>query len=173
MSADQKTLDDNSKRRGGRLRREADAAAEAVDNYEANADLETEGDDEEVDSGKGITERKGRATPGRRALAVEETKSEGNAVTRPLMGIRDYFEGVRSEMQKVVWPTREETRRLTFIVLGVTISAALALGVITLVFNELFTLGLRSPLVFGILFVVILGAYVYYLRSNNRRTPTY
>jgi hypothetical protein len=45
--------------------------------------------------------------------------------------------------------------------------------VITLMFNELFTLGLRSPLVFGILFVVILGAYVYYLRSNNRRTPTY
>ena len=170
MPADQKTLDDNSKRRRGRLRREAEEAA-AVNTYEVEDELDDEA--EEVTPAKGLTERKGRPTPGRRTQEVEVTKSEGNFITRRLRGLREYFEGVRSELQKVVWPTREETRRLTTIVLSVTIVSALVLGVISLLFQELFIVGLRSPLVFGLLFVLILGGFVYYLRGNNRRTPTY
>ncbi|MBI5668159.1 MAG: preprotein translocase subunit SecE [Chloroflexi bacterium] len=169
MPADQNTLDGSSKRRRGRLRREAQETT-AVRTYEVDDELDNDEDEAPV---KGITERKGRATPGRRTQEIEATQSEGNFITRTVRGLREYFQGVRSELQKVVWPTREETRRLTTIVLTVTIASAIVLGIISLLFNELFTLGLRSPLVFGVVFVLILGGFVYYLRTNNRRTPSY
>ncbi len=171
MPANQKTLDDNSKRRRGRQRRESEQAA--VNTYEVEDELDDALDAEDVSPAKGLTERKGRPTPGRRTQEVEITKKEGNFITRPIRGLREYFEGVRSELQKVIWPTREETRRLTTIVLSVTITSAIVLGVISLLFQDLFSLGLRSPLVFAVVFVLILGGFVYYLRSNNRRTPTY
>jgi len=170
MPADQKTLDDKSKRRRGRLRREAEEAA-AVETYEVEDELEDEAED--AAPAKGLTERKGRPTPGRRTQEVEVTKSEGNFITRTIRGLREYFEGVRSELQKVVWPTREETRRLTTIVLSVTIVSAIVLGVISILFNDLISLGLRSPIVFAVIFAAILGGFIYYLRNNNRRTPTY
>lgn len=165
MSADQKTLDDNSKRRR-RGRRAADPTP--VQSLEVTDDLED--DDDEA---RGLSERKGRATPGRRTHEVEAAKSEGNFITRRLRGLGEYFEGVRSEVQKVVWPTRPETWRLTRIVLSVTIAASIVLGIISVMFNELFALGLRAPLVFGTVFVVILGGFVFYLRRNTGRTPTY
>lgn len=170
MPADPKTLDDSTKGRRGRLRRQVQETAD-VPSYEV--DDETEVDDLDDAAARGLTERKGRATPGRRTQEVEVTQSEGNFITRLVRGVREYFEGVRSELQKVVWPTREEARRLTVIVLSVTIASAIALGIVSLLFNELFSLGLRSPLVFGIVFVLILGGFVYYLRTNNRRTPSY
>ncbi|MBC6937664.1 MAG: preprotein translocase subunit SecE [Chloroflexi bacterium] len=169
MSAEHKTLDNNSKRRRGKFRREAPEAP--VQNIEVTDDLED--DDDEEGLTRGLTERKGRATPGRRAQEVEVSKSEGNFITRPIRGLREYLEGVRSEIQKVVWPSREETRRLTGIVLSVTIVSALVLGIISLLFNELFALGLRNPLVFGIVFVLILGAFLYYLRRNSRQTSSF
>ncbi|NWG17959.1 MAG: preprotein translocase subunit SecE [Chloroflexi bacterium] len=172
MSAEQKTLNDNSKRRRGRLRREEQEAP--VQNIEVTDDLEDDEDGvEEANLTRGVTERKGRATPGRRTQQVEIAKSEGNIVTRPLRGIREYLESVRSEIQKVVWPSREEARRLTIIVLSVTIASALALGIVSLLFNELFGLGLRSPLVFGVIFVLILGAFLYYLRRNSRQPSSF
>lgn len=169
MSAEHKTLDNNSKRRRGKLRREAPEAP--VQNIEVTDDLEDDDDEESLT--RGLTERKGRATPGRRTQEVEVSKSEGNFITRPIRGLREYLEGVRSEIQKVVWPSREETRRLTGIVLSVTIVSALVLGIISLLFNELFALGLRNPLVFGIVFVLILGAFLYYLRRNSRQTSSF
>lgn len=171
MSAEHKTLDDNSKRRRGKLRREAPETP--VQNIEVTDDLEDDDDTVEEGLTRGVTERKGRATPGRRTQEVEVSKSEGNFITRPIRGLREYLEGVRSEIQKVVWPSREETRRLTGIVLSVTIVSALVLGIISLSFNELFALGLRSPLVFGIVFVLILGAFLYYLRRNSRQTSSF
>jgi preprotein translocase subunit SecE len=39
-----------------------------------------------------------------------------------------YFRGVVSELQKVTWPSREETTRLTLVVLGVTVAFAIGLG---------------------------------------------
>lgn len=168
MPADPKTLDDSTKGRRGRLRRQAPAA---VQNYEVDDEIEVD-DAEEVET-RGLSERKGRITPGRRTLEIEETRSEGNFITRTVRGLREYFEGVRSELQKVVWPTREEARRLTGIVLSVTIAASIVLGIISLVFNEIFALGLRSPAVFVVIFVLILGGFVYYLRTNSRRTPSY
>ena len=169
MSAED-TLNEKSRRRRG-LRRQAEA--EPVDNVE-EVDDEMEAYDEDDDSsGRGMTEKKGRATPGRRTQEVEVTETDGNFITRPIRGLGGYIEGVRAEMQKVVWPTREETRRLTTIVLSVTIVAALVLGAVSFIFNELFVLGLKSPVIFAVLFVIALGVFLYYLRVSNKRGSSY
>ena len=93
--------------------------------------------EEEVSSTRGITAPKGRATPGRRTQEVEEEKADSgivSGITSPFRSMAEYWEGVRSEMQKVIWPTREETQRLATIVLVVTIIASLVLGLLSLDF---------------------------------------
>jgi preprotein translocase SecE subunit len=169
MSAED-TLNEKSRRRRGFRRQQEEVEPE--DNVE-EVDDEIEEEDDEVSSGRGMTEKKGRATRGRRTQEVEVTQSEGNIVSRPLRGMGEYFEGVRSEAQKIVWPTREETRRLTTIVLIVTVVAALILGVISLIFNELFIIGIQSPVIFGVLFVIVVGIFLFYLRQSNRRGGSY
>ncbi|MCI0577128.1 MAG: preprotein translocase subunit SecE [Chloroflexi bacterium] len=46
-----------------------------------------------------------------------------------------YFRQTRGELRKVTWPSRQESQRLTAIVLGVTILMALFLGIWDLVFS--------------------------------------
>lgn len=126
----------------------------------------------EVSSTRGITAPKGRATPGRRTQEVEEDKAETgivSGITSPFRSLAEYWEGVRSEMQKVIWPTREETQRLATIVLVVTIIASLVLGLLSLIFSAIIAAGLTSPLiVFGAIFLVAIVAFGFYLRSSNR-----
>jgi preprotein translocase subunit SecE len=119
--------------------------------------------EEPAEPERGTTAGKGRATPGRRS--TEEV--EGNAVSRGVGGIREYFEGVNSEIRKVSWPTREETRRLSIIVLITTVLASLALGLISLGFSELFAIGLTQPLIFlGFFIIVVVLGFVLYRRYN-------
>lgn len=170
MSAGE-SLNDKRKRRR-ELRRQAEETA-AVETFELDDDLERQNDDE-VNDGRGLTERKGRATPGRRTQEMEEAKVEGNFITRRVRGLREYIEGVRSEVQKIVWPTRAETRRLTIIVLTTTIIASLVLGIISLLFNEYIIIGIQQPgLVFGISIVAVIVVFAYYLRRSNRRTSSF
>ena len=119
---------------------------------------------------RGITASKGRPHAGRRRQEEEEDDS-GNVATRTVGGIREYFEGVRSELQKVAWPTREETRRLTIIVLITLILAALILGAISLSFTELFRIGLSQPLILlGFMFIAV-GAGVAFLAPFGKDVP--
>lgn len=114
----------------------------------------------------GVSQAKGRATPSRRRETQQEHGS-GNLLTR----FRDYIEGVQSEMQKVVWPTRQEARRLTIIVLIVLIASSIALGTISALFTELFRIGLNAPLVvFGFMALAIGVVYVI-VRRNSQRSP--
>ena len=121
---------------------------------------------------RGVTARKGRATPGRRNQPV--VQESGNRLTRPLFVLREYFEGVRDEINKVSWPTRVEARRLSIIVLVSTLIAAIVLGLITLGYSELFAIGLNQPLIFLGFFVVVvgLGAF-FYIRSNRKNTASW
>jgi preprotein translocase SecE subunit len=167
MSAED-TLNEKSKRRRG-LRRQAEV--EAVDSVEEVDDEGYEEDDEESSS-RGLTVKKGRATPGRRTQETEVAQ-EGNFFTRAIRGFGEYVEGVRSEIQKVVWPTPEEVRRLTTIVLVSTIIAAIILGALSFIFNELFILGIQNPVIFGILFVVAVIVFGFYLRQSNNRSSRY
>lgn len=160
MSAD-KTIKDEQQT--GRRRRPLLARNRA----EEAEELEQEDAVEE----RGVTPGKGRATPSRRRQDDEE--EDGNLATRTVGGLRGYIEGVRTELDKVVWPTREEIRRLTTIVLVALVICALVLGTISFIFTELFRLGLNSPIILLIVMVLgIAGGFVI-LRLSNRRTSSY
>jgi preprotein translocase subunit SecE len=142
-------------------------------NDTVNDEVYDDSDEAEESEGRGLTAPKGRATPGRRTQEVVEVKSEGNFITRSVNGIREYWEGVRSEIQKVVWPTREESLRLTRIVLMVCVVASAVLGTISALFTWLVGAGLTTPLIFGGIFVLALAAFGFYLRQSNRRTSSF
>jgi preprotein translocase subunit SecE len=61
---------------------------------------------------------------------------KGNIVVR-------FLRETRSELRKVVWPTRREALNMTAIVLGVTLVMAAALGMIDWLFTKLFALVVR------------------------------
>jgi preprotein translocase SecE subunit len=152
MSAENTVEEKRSRRR--RRRQEAAEEQQAA---------EEEGQDRSITAGKG------RATPGRRAMAT--TEAGGNFITRPVRGMRDYLEGVSAEMQKVAWPSREDTRRLTILVIATTVIASIVLGLISLAFTELFRLGLNNPLIFVIFFVAV-GVLAFLIYGRNRGGDT-
>jgi preprotein translocase subunit SecE len=70
------------------------------------------------------------------AKAVNKVGVEDNRIVR-------YFRETRSELRKVVWPTREEATNLTVIVLAVTVGMSAILGLIDFLFARLFALLVR------------------------------
>ena len=65
-------------------------------------------------------------------------KNQGeNALTRFSEGISRYYRETRGELRRVTWPTREESQRLTGVVIAVTIAFALFLGALDFVFSTL------------------------------------
>jgi len=59
-----------------------------------------------------------------------------NPVTR-------FLRETRSELRKVVWPSRQEATNLTIIVIAVTLTMAASLGFIDYVFSKLLGLLIR------------------------------
>jgi len=59
-----------------------------------------------------------------------------NPVTR-------FLRETRSELRKVVWPSRQEATNLTIIVIAVTLTMAASLGFIDYIFSKLFGLLIR------------------------------
>ncbi|MFZ0548754.1 MAG: preprotein translocase subunit SecE [Candidatus Promineifilaceae bacterium] len=70
-------------------------------------------------------------------MAQTKTESKGakKAVNQP-NPISKYIRETRGELRKVTWPTREESQRLTAIVLGVTVVMAIFLGVLDFIFSN-------------------------------------
>lgn len=108
---------------------------------------------------------KGRPTPGKRTR--EEESHSGNWFTRFIANTREYFSDVRTELQKVTWPTREDAIRLTRIVLITLIVAALVLGAINFGFSQLVRFGITTPIVFVVLFAAVTGVAFYVLRRDT------
>jgi preprotein translocase subunit SecE len=48
-----------------------------------------------------------------------------------------YLRETRAEIAKVAWPTVQEARNLSLIVLGVTVSMSFALGLLDFIFSKL------------------------------------
>jgi preprotein translocase subunit SecE len=70
---------------------------------------------------------------------VAQTKSETKSAKKPgnqLNPISKYIRETRGELRKVTWPTREESQRLTAIVIGVTVVMAIFLGLLDFVFSS-------------------------------------
>ncbi|MCU0463859.1 MAG: preprotein translocase subunit SecE [Anaerolineae bacterium] len=115
------------------------------------------------DSTSLATTGKGRATPGRRQIEAEESAPKG------LFGrLGEYFQGVRAELNKVTWPTREQVVVLFRNVLLVTIASAIVLGAIAFAFSQLFAVGLAQPIVFVVFGAVVAGLTFFIL--SRRRT---
>jgi preprotein translocase subunit SecE len=51
----------------------------------------------------------------------------------------EYIQETRSELRKVVWPTRQEALNLTIVVLAVTLAMTVILGGVDWVFSQLFS----------------------------------
>ena len=61
--------------------------------------------------------------------SAKKSGDQSNALSR-------YLRETRGELRKVTWPTREESQRLTAIVLGVTAVMAVFLGLLDLIFSN-------------------------------------
>jgi len=55
-----------------------------------------------------------------------------------------YFGEVASELRRVTWPAREETMRLSIMVISVAAAVGAFLGIFDLIFSKLFDLLLRN-----------------------------
>jgi len=72
----------------------------------------------------------------------------GSILRRPASGeagkrrpsLFQFFGEVISELKKVTWPTKEETTRLTILVVAVSVTIGIILGVIDFGFTRLFDL---------------------------------
>jgi preprotein translocase subunit SecE len=53
-------------------------------------------------------------------------------------GIQRFYRDTRSELRKVVWPTREQATNLTVLVCIASIAVGILLGGVDLLFSELF-----------------------------------
>ncbi len=59
---------------------------------------------------------------------------------RSRFSIVGFIRDIRSELRKVVWPTRRETINLTAVVLALSVAVGLLLGGVDFIFQELFRL---------------------------------
>lgn len=123
---------------------------------------------------RSITVGKGRATPGRRSRSTQEASEQGNFITRPFRGIFAYISGVNDELRKVTWPTREDLRQLTMMTLIVTIISSIALGLIALIYTELFVFGLTqgNEWIFIVVGVGVAAVAFVASRRSNRSSET-
>ncbi len=53
-------------------------------------------------------------------------------------GITNTVRELRSEVRKVVWPTRRETANMTMVVLAIAVALGIFLGGVDFIFSELF-----------------------------------
>ena len=60
-----------------------------------------------------------------------------NAVKNFATGVAKFFRDTKSELKKVVWPSREDTKKNTIVVLVVVLLAALILFILDAVFGGL------------------------------------
>lgn len=125
--------------------------------------------------GSATTEKKNRPTPSRRDAKV----ATGNRLENlPVVGgLVSYFRNVYLEMQKVTWPTREETVRLTRIVLSVTVGFSMALGALDIFYswwmhNELLS-NTGGFLAIAAVYVALLGVTSWYLFYRKDETLPY
>lgn len=112
----------------------------------------------------------GQSRKERPAPARHDNDAKPNIFVRAWRGLREYLSTTRAELQKVTWPTRQETLRLSGIVLAVTIVFSIALGLLDLVYGQLFTLGFNTPalfIVFAVIVVVVVGGSALMLRRRS------
>ncbi len=121
--------------------------------------------------------KKGRPTPSRRNVSSKPASASGLASVPVIGGLVRYFRGVVSEMQKVTWPSREETINLTQVVLAVTVAFAVGLGLIDAFYTRWFRLALADEITLflgiGVVVLAVAGGLVYFLFYRGEDTVPY
>ncbi len=80
-----------------------------------------------------------------------------------------YFQSTRAELRKVTWPTRDETKNLTMIIVAVTITMAIFLGTLDYIF-QIVTAGIIGGNWISLVVAVVLfvgGAAAFYFNSQE------
>lgn len=79
-----------------------------------------------------------KAVPDKKSqTAVAKVKKPQSTVAQPKKRRFTFFSDIIGELKKVVWPTRQETTRLTLIVIGLCVVMGLVLGAVDYGFSEL------------------------------------
>jgi preprotein translocase subunit SecE len=94
--------------------------------------------------------------------AATSTGKEPNAVVK-------YFQETRAELRKVTWPTREEARNLTLIIVAVTIAMAVFLGLFEYFFQQVVGGIIRGQVVWSVIAIVLVlaGAAGFFYNSRE------
>ena len=64
------------------------------------------------------------------SVRAEPTAEKSEARPGPIPSLREYVKDVRVEMTKVSWPTREELRQHTMVVIVMVVMVAVFVGVV-------------------------------------------
>jgi preprotein translocase subunit SecE len=101
---------------------------------------------------------------------VAKSKSSPAAVaSRDEHAIIKYFKATRAELRKVTWPTREETRTLTGIIVAVTVAMGIFLGLLDYIFQQV-SAGVISGTLIGIGAAIVLfvgGVAAFYFNGQE------
>ncbi len=100
---------------------------------------------------------------------MAKSKSSAATTTRSENAVVKYVKGTRAELRKVTWPTREEARNLTGIIVAVTIAMAIFLGLLDYIF-QVVSAGIigRQPILIGVATVLfIAGVAAFYFNNQE------
>jgi preprotein translocase subunit SecE len=89
---------------------------------------------------RGLRERLHLSAPA--STETRPTQRAGRTVAKTAPSenrFRRFFRETRSEIKKVTWPTREQTARLTAVVIGVSVAVGAGIGLVDIVFKEFFS----------------------------------
>lgn len=100
---------------------------------------------------------------------AKSKSSAATGSTREENAVVKYFNETRAELRKVTWPTREETRNLTTIIVIVTVAMSIFLGTLDFIFQEVAGGIITGQLVWIIAAVIlfILGAAAFYYNGQQ------
>ncbi len=102
------------------------------------------------------TEKKGRPTPSRRKASKAVTSRPVIQRIPVVRSLYNYLSAAITEMRKVTWPSREEATRLTRMVLAVTVSFSVGLGIFDLFYTWWFRQALDHDAIFLLVATIVL-----------------
>lgn len=105
-------------------------------------------------------------------MANEVAEKKESSVQSFIRPMREYLVDTMAELRKVHWPTRENVRNLTIIVLAVTLGMAAILGLFDSLFEGLFFGLLKAspdPIAIAVAVVIVLAILVLVIFSSRER----
>lgn len=100
---------------------------------------------------------------------MAKSRSSTAVSTRESNVVVKYFKETRAELRKVAWPTREEAKNLTLIIVAVAVAMAIFLGTLDYIFQVVVAGVISGDLIrIGIAIVLFLGGVAaFYFNSQQ------